>query len=174
MIDNSSPPTGPTPVLIKNAIPHLRSRWWTVLLVASLCINLLVAGVVAGHVWNEPPGGIVPQGFGQLVPRKFFSDLPRERRQELLAIIHDNRDEFKIMRDQAQATALKLADVLDDPNYDPEKAKAVIADFTTGANSLAARGSAVSMTLLDKLTPQERILLAYAIRDRAAHEGRKH
>jgi hypothetical protein len=77
------------------------------------------------------------------------------------------------MREQAQATALKLADVLEDPNYDPEKAKAVIADFTTGANSLAARGGQVSMALLDKLTRDERILLANEIRERAAHEGRR-
>ncbi len=112
-------------------------------------------------------------GFGQLVPRKFFGDLPRERRQELLSTIRDNRDEFKAMREQGQATALKLADVLDDANYDPEKAKAVIAEFTTGANSLAARGGAVSMALLDKLTADERILLANAIRDRASHEGKK-
>lgn len=169
MIDKA--PT--TPVLIKNAIPHLRSRWWTVLLIASLGINLLIAGIVAGRMVNGPPGPGIPQGFGQLVPRKFFGDLPRERREELMALIRDNRDEFKAMREQAQATALKLADVLDDANYDPEKAKAVIAEFTTGANSLAARGSSVSMVLLDKLTHDERVLLASAIRDRAAREGKK-
>ncbi|MEO6608239.1 MAG: periplasmic heavy metal sensor, partial [Aestuariivirga sp.] len=141
-----------SPILVKNGIPHLRSRWWTVLLVASLGINLLIAGVVAGRAFNGPPGGIAPQGFGQLVPRKFFDDLPRQRRDELMGVIRDNRDEFKAMRQQAQATALKLADVLEDPNYDPEKAKAVIADFTTGANSLASRGGAVSLALLGKLT----------------------
>jgi len=169
MIDN----TTPKPVLVKNSIPQLHSRWWTVLLVASLCVNLLIAGLVAGRMIMGPPPGMAPQGFGQLVPRKFFGDLPRERRQELMAVIRDNHDEFRLMREQAQATALKLADVLEDPNYDPEKAKAVIADFTTGANSLASRGGQVSMALLDKLTRDERILLANEIRDRAAHEGRK-
>ncbi len=169
MIDNGAA----SPVLVKNAIPHLRSRWWTVLLVVSLGANLLIAGMVAGRILNGPPNGFAPQGFGQLVPRKFFADLPRERRQELLSILRDNREEFKAMRDQAQATALKLADLLDDPNYDSVKAKAVIAEFTTGANSLATRGGAVSIALLDKLTADERILLANEIRDRAAHEGRK-
>ena len=169
MIDKAVPP----PVLIKNAIPHLRSRWWTVLLIASLGVNLLIAGVVAGRMFDGPPGPRIPQGFGQLVPRKFFGDLPQERRQQLMALIRDNRDEFKAMREQAQATALKLADVLNDANYDPEKAKVVIAEFTTGANSLAARGGAVSMALLDKLTPEERVLLANAIRDRVAYEGKK-
>jgi hypothetical protein len=164
-------PSGPS--LVKDSIPHLRSRWWTVLLVASLGVNLLVAGIVAGRAFKGPPGGFAPQGFGQLVPRKFFDDLPRQRRDELIGVIRDNRDEFKLMRDQAQATALKLADVLEDPNYDPEKAKAVIADFTTGANSLAARGGEVSLALLAKLTAQERILLANEIRERATHEGRK-
>jgi uncharacterized membrane protein len=162
-----------SPTLVKNGIPHLRSRWWTVLLVASLGINLLIAGVVAGRAFNDPPGGMAPQGFGQLVPRKFFDDLPRQRRVELMNVIRNNRDEFKTMRQQAQATALKLADVLEDPNYDPEKAKAVIADFTTSANSLASRGGAVSLVLLEKLTADERILLASEIRVRATHEGRK-
>jgi hypothetical protein len=162
------------PSLVRNSIPHLRSRWWTVLLVASLGVNLLVAGLVVGRAFNgPPPGGMGAQGFGQLVPRKFFEDLPRQRRDELMAVVRDNRDEFKSMRQQAQATALKLADVLEDPNYDPEKAKSVIADFTTGANSLASRGGAVSLALLEKLTSDERILLASEITDRAFHEGKK-
>ncbi len=162
-----------SPTLVRNGIPTLRSRWWTALLVVSLGINLLIAGVVAGRALNGPPWGSAPQGFGQLVPRKFFDDLPRQRRDELMGVIRDNRDEFKTMRQQAQATALKLADVLEETNYDPEKAKAVIADFTTSANSLASRGGAVSLALLEKLTAEERILLAGEIRERATHEGRK-
>jgi len=90
-----------------------------------------------------------------------------------LAVVRSNREDFSAMREQTQATALKLADVLDDPNYDAEKAKAVIDEYTSSVGSLATRGAAVSMALLEKLTPEERILLANAIRDRATHEGRK-
>lgn len=171
MTDHTMP--NPTPILVKNSVPQLHSRWWTALLVLSLCANLLVAGAIAGRFLHGPPDGVGGQGFGQLVPRKFFGDLPKDRRDELLQVIRNDRDEFRAMREQADATALKLADVLSDPNYDAEKARAVIADFTTGANSMAARGGSVSMALLDKLTPPERILLANEIRDRAAHEGRK-
>jgi uncharacterized membrane protein len=169
MIDNQVS----APMLVRNSIPQLHSRWWTALLVLSLGANLLVAGLVAGHAFMAPPGGMAAPGFGQLVPRKFFGDLPRDRRRELLSVIHDNRDDFQAMRDQVQATALKLADVLSEPNYDREKVQTVVNDFTTGANSLAARGGSVSMALFDKLTPEERILLAGEIRERATHEGKK-
>ncbi len=151
-------------------VPILRSRWWTGLLGLSLMANLLVAGAVIGHAIHPERyenGGRA--SFAQLVPRKFFMDLPGPRRKELMQNLRNSRDEMKNLRAGFQVTALKLADALDAENYDAAIVKTVIDNFTTGSESLAGRGGAVVEDLISKLTPDERKQLAAAIRDKENH-----
>jgi uncharacterized membrane protein len=152
-----------------NRLPSLRSRWWALVLGLSLMINLGIGGAIIGHLVNKRQmEHMVRDGFVQLVPRKFFDDLPEPRRKELMRFLRDSRHEFKAMRDASQITALQLADALD--NYDPAKVKAVIDSFATGGESMAARSGTVVMEMIAKLSPEERKQLAIAIRDRDNHE----
>ena len=73
-------------------------RWWRSLLVASLALNLLIAGAVLGGAWvmrhhGERPGpgniGIAGPGVGPV--GKFIGTLPPERRAEL----HDVIDKYQ-------------------------------------------------------------------------------
>ena len=64
-----------------------RVNWLVVALVASMAVNLLVAGAVAAR-WYVGAG---PDRYArltqtQLIPRLFFRDLDRSRRMELLAV----------------------------------------------------------------------------------------
>jgi uncharacterized membrane protein len=102
--------------------------------------------------------------FVQLVPRKFFVDLPSQRRKELVQFLRDHRDEIRTLREASQTTVAKLADALE--NYDAATVKSVIDSFTTGSESLAAKTGAVVMDLVAKLTPEERKKLAEIIRER--------
>ena len=156
---------------ISNAIPILKSKWWTALLVVSLMANLLIAGAIGGrfaggHGMSDGKGS----NFVQLIPRKFLYDLDGPRRRELMEMLRNNRDEFKQMRVSANAAALELATALENPNYDSAAVQSVIEKFSTGRESLAAKGSAVVIEIIAKLTPEERKNLAAAIRDRSAHE----
>jgi uncharacterized membrane protein len=155
--------TDNTKIEISSRLPTLRSRWWVVVLGLSLMANLLIVGAVIGHrYWDG--GGDRRNNFVQLVPGKFFGDLPGGRRRELMQFLHGQGDDFKSLRAETRATALKLADALD--HYDAVNVKTVIDNFTTGSESLAARGGAVVVDLIAKLTPDERAQLAAAIRDR--------
>jgi Heavy-metal resistance len=151
------------------ALPQLRSRWWTVLLAASLCANLLIAGIAIGHrVWGGPPDRA---GYLQLLPRKFFADLPRARRHELMSVLRDSMKGMRGLREQADITSLKIADALEKQPYDPAIIQLAVTDFATGSQGLAAKGSALVTDLVAKLTPEERAQLAAAIRER--NEQRK-
>ncbi len=155
---------------LKNYFPTLQSRWWTGLLGLSLMANLLVAGAVIGHALH--PDRFESAGrasFVQLVPRKFFMDLPGPRRKELMQDLRKDHDEMKSLRAGFQVIALKLADALDVQNYDAAAVKAVVDSFTTGSESLAGRGGVAVEYLISKLSPAERKQLAAAIRDKENH-----
>jgi Heavy-metal resistance len=150
---------------LKNRVPALHSRWWTGLLALSLMANLLVGGLIAGRIlYPHDMDRMMRDSFVQLVPRKFFVDLPAQRRKELVQFLRDHRGELKALRETSQTTLVKFADALE--NYDAAMVKSVIDSFTTGSESLAAKSGAVVTELVMKLTPEERKKLAEIIRER--------
>ena len=164
--------TGPTivPSLTKQRfIPELRSPWWAALLVVSLMGNLLVGGAAVGaKLHGRPMQQLLMANRPQLLPRNFFFDLPRERRRELMDIVRKNKDQLAENRTAADQSSLKLADALEQTNFDLSKAKSIVEEFTLGNNSFAARGNDIIMEIISKLTPEERKKLAEAIRVRSA------
>jgi hypothetical protein len=150
---------------LKNRVPTLRSRWWTGLLVLSLTANFLVGGLIVGRImYPHEMDRMMRDRFVQLVPRKFFMDLPAPRREEIIQFLRDHRGELKALRETSQTTLVKFADALE--NYDTATIKSVIDSFTTGSESLAAKSGAVVTELVMKLTPEERKKLAEIIRER--------
>ncbi len=148
-------------------IPRLSSRWWTGLLVASLMFNLLVGGIALGRYYTfGPPDRLMGASYVQLIPRNFFRELPRNRRQELMEIVRGNRGDLRELRKASEESAGKLADVLEKDAYTEAEAIAVINAFSTGSESLAAKGGAVVLDIIRKLSPEERKLLAASIRQR--------
>ncbi len=153
-------------------LPQLKSRWWTALLGLSLMINLLIGGMVlgrlSGHGNMERLAGV---SYVQLIPRRFLQELPRERRKELMEIIQRNRPDLRNLREASEASSVKLADVLDKEDFSLDDVRGTIREFTTGTESLAAKGGDVVVDIVAKLTPEERKTLAIAIRERG--KGRK-
>jgi uncharacterized membrane protein len=156
-----------------NWLPQLRSRWWSVLLGLSLMLNFLVGGIMFGDKWG---GGRIERLAGasyvQLIPRSFFRDLSHDRRNELMQIVRESRDDLRGLRTQFEGTGLKLAEVLEKDTYSAEELKQTVLAFSTGTESLAARGGDVVIKIVSQLTPDERKLLAQAIRQRNA-SGKK-
>ena len=150
-------------------IPELRSPWWAVLLGVSLMANLLIGGAAIGV---RMKGGGWQMGLmenrAQLLPRKFFAELPHERRRELMDMFKSKKEQFVQSREAADAVTLKFADLLEQPDFDQFKIKAVIDDFTSGATSFATQGESVILDIVAKQTPDERKNLAADIRERAA------
>ncbi len=155
-------------------LPQLKSRWWTLLLGLSLMVNLLIGGLAIGfRMGDGPVERIAGITYIQLIPRSFLGELPRERRDQLMDIVRSRSQELRALRSQSRAAPLKLADALEMQTYDPAAVKTAIDAFTTGSGSLAAGGGNVVMEIVGQLTPEERQLLATAIRDRAERGDRR-
>lgn len=174
MTDTTTPQPDAPKRGLSRLLPQLRSRWWSALLVASLMLNLLVGGLALGrYATYGPSERLMGASYVQLIPRRFFHDLPRERRRELMEIVRGNRSDLRALRKASEETAVKLADVLENEAYTEAQAAAVIQGFATGSESLAARGGAVVLDIIRKLTPEERKRLAASIRDRSERGKRK-
>jgi Spy/CpxP family protein refolding chaperone len=155
-------------------LPSLRSPWWTALLVASLALNLLVIAAVSTHMLRREHGDrFHGASYSQLVPRRFLSDLPRDRRKELILIFRDYRDEFRSGRDQSREIAARLADALAAEPYDAAKVSAVTAEFGKAGAGLIDQGTELANTFFSRLTPEERKMLAQRIREKAEGGGRR-
>jgi uncharacterized membrane protein len=155
-------------------LPQLRSRWWTVLLGLSLMLNLMIGGIVAGaRFGGGPEARMMGASYVQLIPRKFFHGISSERRDALMQIVRDNRDELRNLREASEGASLKLADVLDKENFSIDEVRQTVTAFSTGTESLAARGGEVVVKIVSQLTPEERKRLATAIRDRDAKGNKR-
>jgi Heavy-metal resistance len=158
----------------RRLIPMLRSPWWIGLLVVSLMANLLVGGVIIGSKMRRGSGPFAAiENRAQLLPRYFFAELPRERRRELMDVFESKRDQLMRNRVAADAVTLKFADALEEQNASVEKLKSVVDEFTFGSASMVKQGNEIVLDVVAKLTPDERTILARAIRERAAHMPRK-
>ena len=155
--------------------PAQGSRWWSALLIASLALNLFFGGAVATRILrHDGPERFVGASYTQLIPRRFFAEIDRERRRALLDILKQYRKDFRADREGTEAAAAKLADALLIEPYDVEKVKLVVNEFAGQTGKLAARGGDAALDMIALLTPEERNILAQAIRDRASHgKGKK-
>ena len=158
---------------ISSAPPAKRRwSWWSALLVASLALNLLVGGAIAARfIFPERAERMAGLNFAQLLPRPFFGDLSRERRRELLDILKAYRDGFRGGRDAMRAETLKIADALAAEPYDAKATEAAVKGFAGIGNGIVAEGAKAALDVLNRLTPEERKLLAQRLRERG--EGRK-
>ncbi len=170
----SEPTIVPAPSKRRFSLPELRSHWWTALLILSLMANLLIAGAAIGFKFH---GGRGQGGFSeqnsQLLPRKFFGELPRERKREFMDMLRSKNDNYMQNRVTSDVSSLKFAEVLEQTDFDQAKAKSIVDEVTSGPNSFATQSEVLVMDIVNKLSPDERKTLAAAIRDRVAHRVRK-
>lgn len=134
-------------------------RW---LLIASLAVNLLVAGLAAGsalRVW----GGGKPPGASVLQLGPFLRALPREDRQAIGDVIReqlpDRRDSGREVMDQALA-------LLEAETFDPEAFAMTLRGARDERREAQDAAFEVFMARITEMTAQERQAYAQALRDR--------
>lgn len=153
--------------------PARRFDWLKAALVFSLAVNLLfIGGAVARFVTHGPPERVSGYSQTQLIPKKFFGELDRQRRGELLKVFRDYAPTFRSGRKTVRENALKLVEVLESEPYDPARVRAAVKSFADSSASLAGSGPRAALALIEMLTPEERRLLARHIRQR--DEGMRH
>ena len=144
--------------------PH----WWKLLLVASLALNLFAIGAYSAGFFKHDRGrGWSGANFTQLLPRRFLNDLSEERRKLFLEKLKSRRDMFRAARTAMREAALKFATALEQSSYQEAQAIAAVDEFTKVGEGMLAGGTQVTVDVLKQLTPEERILLAKRVRERA-------
>jgi uncharacterized membrane protein len=143
--------------------PH----WTMFLLVASLAVNLLIAGAAGmRYFYPERLERWSGASFTQLLPRRFLTDLPADRRREFLDLLRSRREVFRESRSGMRDAALRFAAALERDPYDEAEVTAAIGDFTKLSTQMVDSGTLATLQIVQKLTPQERSLLAQHVRER--------
>lgn len=134
-------------------------RWLGVALVASLCLNLVVAGAVASSYWSlrrsGEGGGGRAEGGGANFGR-FAQTLPAERRAAVRKVTAEARKSIAPLRQQARLAREEVNRILAADAFDKEK---LAAAHLSEIEAEAAVRKAVSRVMIDvvsALTPQER------------------
>jgi hypothetical protein len=154
--------------------PRSPRRWLKAALIASLAVNLLFIGAgVARFVVGEAPERVAGLSQVQLIPRKFFSELEGPRKAELLGVFRSFGPAFRDGRKAARNEVSALATALEAEPYDPARVKAVVDAFSGASEALVAQGGQAALTLIEKLSPEERKLLAQHIRQRGERGPRR-
>lgn len=145
--------------------PRRGTSWLKIALIASLAVNLLfVGGAAARWYMGYGPERMARTLQMQLIPRRFFIELDRDRRAELLAVFKSYDKQFRDGRKLAREQVAALADALDAEPYDPAKVTAAIDGFKSSSETLYATGGDAALTLIGKLTAEERKQLAQQLR----------
>jgi uncharacterized membrane protein len=143
--------------------PH----WTMFLLVASLALNLLIGGAIGmRYFYPERLERWSGASFTQLLPRRFLSDLPDDRRREFLDMLKSRREVFRQSRAEMRNVALRFADALERNPYDEAQVTAAIQDFTKLSTQMVDSGTQVTLDIVKKLSPEERSQLAQHVRER--------
>ena len=159
------------PIPKKSWLPDTSHGLWRLCLLASLMINVIILGVLLGqHYRSNPMDRPGAANYMQYVPQRFFAELPRERRRELGLAFRASKVDLEKARLLSTGNAEKIAAELVKSDFDASRIAALIDSFTTGPESVAAKGGTVLKDFYAKLSPDERALLAKAIEDRSQRQ----
>ena len=148
----------------------LKANWKSALLVSSLALNLLVAGMILSHSMMQfrgNPGRIQATSWSQLLPRGFFVQLDNERRHALLGSFKAQHTKFREGRSLLRARAAAVADALEADPYDLARVQTAVAQFGDAGKGIIDEGSNGVNGVIAKLSADERKILAAEIRRRA-------
>ncbi|WP_421695781.1 periplasmic heavy metal sensor [Aestuariivirga sp.] len=149
------------------AAPRRHPNWLKLALIASLAVNLLFVGAGVARFYVEgPPERVSRSAQMQLIPRRFFAELERPRRTELLGVFRGFDKNFRDGRRSARQAIAALASALEAEPYDAVKVRAAVESFASQSDVLVSTGNKAALTLIEKLKPEERKLLALELRRR--------
>ena len=136
---------------VKRRVP----RWIWVLLVASLSINLLIAGIVVGNMLAVRSGywssSIVIQRT-----QRFMRSLSPERRAEVRQILNANRERMAPYGQEVRAMRMQIRNLLEQDSYSEEALSGAL-DKLAEKEAIARHAAKSTMlAILAKLRPKER------------------
>lgn len=125
-------------------------------LLASLAVNLLGIGVIAGAVISGPP----PMSRGEFGLKGFAQTLPKDRAEILHQSFLTIRPQVRELRAGARAARLEATDVLVAEPYDKAKLRSSLTRIDEAESKLRVLVSDYFIDAAEKLTIEERRELA--------------
>jgi len=143
-----------------------RRSWQTWALAASLGLNLVFVGLIAGALVKGPPAPPMP-GMSQYVRA-----LPEANRRDLGRSLRASRPDWAGMREAWHGRRRALAAALTAEPFDPAAVAALLEKDRALAGDLAARGAGLLVAEIERMSPEERAAYAAALAERP--RGRRH
>lgn len=139
-----------------------RWSWLWIALIASLAINLAVAAAIVAHkaIGPDRHRSITGPGFTQILPRAFFRELDRDRRDELVGELREHRKGFRNLRKNLREKARDVASALRADPYDEAAVIKALEVYKVEAQTMVGRGRDIAGNFFKRLTPDERKLIA--------------
>ncbi len=132
----------------------LTGRTGTLVVIAaivSLCINMLLAGVMIGGRWHGGPG---PHwGFGG---GRFMADIPEEARPLIKQVFESHKSEFDAEREAVEQARLKVAELLKADPIDRPQLDQALSELLQRTQSMQRFGHQVLVDVAEKLPPDMR------------------
>ena len=127
-----------------------------------MAINLAIVAAVVAHQATGPHRhrSITGPGFTQILPRAFFRELDRDRREELVGELREHRKGFRELRKQLREKARDVASALRADPYDEAAVITALEVYETEAQSMVVRGRSIAENFFKRLTPEERKQIA--------------
>ncbi len=139
-----------------------RWSWLWIAFIASLAINLAVVAAIVAHMAAGPDRhrSITGPGFTQILPRAFFRELDRDRRDELVGELREHRKGFRNLRKSLREKARDVASTLRADPYDEAAVAKALEVYQAEAQTMVGRGRDIAGNFFKRLTPDERKLIA--------------
>jgi uncharacterized membrane protein len=141
-----------------------QGRWLVGALVASLCVNILVLGVIVGAVLHGPPHSQHSEGW------TMTRDLPLPYQIDMLRALRADRSKWFEQRRALQGQRQDLAAALESEPFDIGAVRRILESGRRTLDDLAARSSNHLLEQIAKMGPAERA--DYAKRLRAPRKSR--
>lgn len=137
-------------------------RGWQFLLIASLGLNLLVAGAIAGHFFSDKndsmrgkagPKMSARSGYGL---RMFIGELPREKRAELLRSAKRGGYKIEGLRKEVNAKHDSLIEILSQPELNGDRLRATLSDLVAIQGNAQKQSLSFLASAIESLSVEER------------------
>jgi uncharacterized membrane protein len=135
-------------------------RWLLMVLFASLAVNLVIVGSVAGAVWRHRAphawtGVVIPNLLG------YASTFPTERRRQIWELIHDERNRMRPFRREVRAAREETIKALVAEPFDRQQYLAAQGKLSEAENHARAAVQDLYVKIAENLTAEERQAFAH-------------
>ncbi|MBB5515545.1 putative membrane protein [Rubricella aquisinus] len=145
-------------------------KWLKIALVGSVCVNLLVVGVVAGAFLRNPDSGGTPPAPPSL--RQLTQSLPDARRDDLRQVLRSRLDgQRQSPRERVLAGRALQQALLSDP-FDRDAMDRVLSEQRVRINAVFDLSQSALLDTLESMTLAEREAYAQSLRERRPGAGR--